>query len=431
MENKNDQVIFVKDLVFAILYKWRLVVAAALVFALLLGGFGAFRFWTAASAEKATENAVSAEIEREALEKALEEAQTLVESQEEYNRNSTIMHIDPYNIFKATVQLTVLTNDNILHEAADTTSAVLQAYAAHLNSDKVINAIAQKMNMESKYLSELITISNSGNTTKSLNISVIYPDKTGAETILNMLKTEVDNANADITAKMGEHSYSCATSIDERVDLSIIDRQNDAIKRQENLLLSLANAEKELEALGSPISIKEIVILAVIGAILGAGMAAAWACFKHIVCNKVYSARVLKNRTDLRILGCVPADNKKNPIDKWLRKLEGRSQGEEQLAVAAATVKNYCADAKTVLITGDCAQADMTPLAEALKNLGVNATVGGSLLRDPAALEKLPGCDCVLLIEKCGCSEYANILLSAERIADQNKPLLGCVLLEG
>ena len=84
-----------------------------------------------------------------------------------------------------------------------------------------------------------------------------------------------------------------------------------------------------------------------------------------------------------------------------------------------------------MLIAGDCAQADMAPIAEALKNLGVNVTVGGSLLRDPGAPEKLPAADCVLLVEKCGCSNYANILLTAERIADQNKPLLGCVLVEG
>lgn len=429
-KNKNEQVIFVKDLVFSAFYKWRWIVAMALVFALVLGGIAGIIQWkNTSNATSENAEASNAETKKQQLDKAVEDAQMMVASQEEYNLNSIIMNLNPYSVYKATLQLTVLTNDDIMHEAADTTSAVLQAYSAHLNSDKVIDTLAQQMKMESKYLAELITTANSGSTTKSLTVNVVYPDKAGAEAILNGLKAELEKAAVEITEKMGEHSYSYATSVDERVDLTIIDKQNEAIKRQDTLLAALATAQQQRDALdGFPLS---VVLFAVLGAFLGAALVAGYACFKHIISNKVYSARVLRNRTGLRVLDCVPANGKKNAIDQWLRKLEGRSLDENCLNVAAANVRNYCLNANNVLITGDCSQADMAPVADALKNLGVNVAVGGSLLRDPSALEKLPSCDCVLLIEKCGCSEYANILLSAERIADQNKPLLGCVLIEG
>lgn len=439
-KNKDEQVIFIKDLIFAALYKWRWIVALALVFALILGGITGIEQWKAANDVASDETVRAAMIayenKKQLLEKAEEDARKMVESQEEYNLNSAIMSLDPYGVFKASLQLTVLTNKDVQHEAADTTSAILQAYAAYLSSDTVMDAISLEMGMESKYLSELITMSNSGSTTKSLTINVIYPTKEGAETILSMFKAEVENGSVEISKKMGKHSYSYTASVNERIDLSIISKQEEATKRLEDLRAALTTAQQQRNALPRPsfgvtASVKKVVIFTILGAVLGAAMVAGCAFVCHILSNKVYSARVLKNKTDLRILGCVPAKGKKNPIDKWLRKLEGRSLGADRLRVTIATVKNYCGDAKNVLIAGDCAAADMAPIAEALENAGVHITVAGSILRDPGAPEKLPACDCVLLVEKCGCSQYANIILTAERIADQNKPLLGCVLVEG
>lgn len=439
-KERNDQVIFIKDLLFAAFYRWRWIVAVALIFAVILGGITGISQWKAASdvaSDEMVQAAMTAyENQKQLLEKAEEDAQKMVESQEEYNLNSAIMSLDPYGVYKASVALTVLTDKEIQYEAEDNTSAILHAYAAHLSSDKVIDAMATEMKMESKYLNELILMENGGSKTKCLSITVSYPDKEGAEKILTMLTAEVENANIEVTKNLGKHNYSYTASVDERIDLTIIDKQDEATKRLETLRTALTAAQQQRNALQKPsfgvsASLKKVVILAIVGAFLGACLVAGCAWFGHIVSNKVYSARVLKNKTGLRILGCVPAAGKKNPIDAWLRKLEGRSLGEDRLSVAIATVKNYCADGQNVLIAGDCAQADMAPIAEALKNLGVNVTVGGSLLRDPGAPEKLPAADCVLLVEKCGCSNYANILLTAERIADQNKPLLGCVLVEG
>lgn len=441
MENtRNDQVIFVKDLLFAALYKWRWIIAMAIAFALVLGGIVGASQW------KATSNVASEEVIQEAmadyenelqlLQKAEDDAQKLVDSQEEYNLNSAMMSLDPYSVYNVTIELTVLTESQIQSEAENNTGAILHAYASYLNSNKVIDALAEALQIQSKYLSELIVMDNGGSETKCLSITVSYPDKEGAETILDQLSSEVENANTFVTQKLGAHNYSYTASVDERIDLTVIAKQEEAAKRLETLRTALTTAQQQRQALQMPsfgvsASVKKVVIFAVLGAFFGAAMVVGCAWVGHIVNNNVYSARVLKNKTGLRILGCVPANGKKNPIDAWLRKLEGRSLGEHQLPVVVATVKNYCAEAKNVLILGDCAQADMEPVADALAQENINVMMGGNLLRDPAAPEKLPECDCVLLVEKCGSSSYANILLTAERIADQNKILLGCVLVEG
>lgn len=437
----KDQVIFVKDLLFAALYQWRKIIIAAVIFAVALGGFGAITEWksvtTPISDEEKQTIMDSYEYNKKLLEEKVENAQQMVKNQEEYKLESAIMALDPYSIYRATIELTVLTDKELQHEAADNTSAILYAYEAYLGSDQVVSFIAEEMELKAKYLTELIAMKNGGSATKSLSITVTYPDAEGAQQIKGLFLAALDDAKQQITQNLGAHNSSVvASGVNERIDLSIIDRQNEATTRLTSLNTALEESKAQLDALTEPnfrtnISVKKVIILAILGGILGAGLVACFAWVSHIAGGKVYSARVLKNKTDIRILGCAPVSQNKNPIDRWLCELEGRSLGEDSLAVAIATTRNYCTCEQSVLILGDCEKNDLELVAQELTKLGVQAQVCGSLLRDPVALEMLPKCDSVLLVERCGCSNYANILLTQERIADQNKPLIGCVLLEG
>lgn len=443
MEHENkEQVVFVKDLLFAALYQWRRILAAALVFALLFGCATFLSLQKKASAVPSGEEAqaVMDEYSRQKLllEKMAENAQNLVSSQEAYQMESTLMHLDPYAVYKATIELTVQaqTDPDTLYSGIDTVSPYLHAYAVYLRSDPVMNAIADAVGLKSKYLTELIGLVDGGATTRSLSVTVSYPTAEGAQQILTMLMDALEDAQAPIRQSIGEHTVSIVTSgVGECIDLAIIELQNAAVKRLDTLRTQLSSVQTKLSSLKAPslssqISTKRIVIFAILGAILGAGLVAcaAWIC--HIADGRVYSARVLRNKTCVRVLGCVPM-RKRGPVDRWLRKLEGRSTGEDCLDVAAATVRNYCTGIQNLMIVGSCDTESQEAVAQALKALGVQATACGSLLHSAEALNALPACDAALLVEKCGCSRYTHILQTMERIADQEKPLLGCVLLDG
>ena len=55
---------------------------------------------------------------------------------------------------------------------------------------------------------------------------------------------------------------------------------------------------------------------------------------------------------------------------------------------------------------------------------------GGNLLESLTAIEALPKCDAVLLVERCGVSRYSQINAQMQAIQGVNKQLLGCVVLE-
>ena len=442
MENQNnEQVIFVKDLLFAALYQWRRIVAAALLFAVALGVFSLFseiRKSSLAPSEQEKQAAYEQyEQTKQLLTTQLETAEKLYASQKEYYKSSVYVKLDPYHVYQATIELTVPVNPEILYaiNAApqDNVGAILYAYKAYLSSDPVIAAVAKEMDLEAKYLWELIHFGYS-EATRSLSMTVNYTTQEGAQKLLDLFLVYFQQAQQQVKDRAGDHvSNIVVSSVNERIDQSLTSTQSNAKTHLENLEAEVAAVQEALGALSEPVftsssvSVKKVVLLAAVGAVLGSFLIAGIAWLGYISNGKVYSARTLRSATGIRVLGCLPVKERKNAVDRWLRKLEGRST-EPQLDVIAAAVRNCC-PGKKLLITGDATQQEA--LSQELQKLGLQPCVCGNLLDNTQALEALPSCDAVLLVESCGSSQYTQILQTAERVADQNKPIIGCVLLEG
>ena len=445
MEQERDlQVIFIKDLLFAALYQWRRILIAALVFALLLAGMATVFQWKNASPTQPEQ--LQTEEEAYQKQKLLLETKRahilkLIDSQQTYNATSALMLLDPCSVYKATVQLMVQTDYQILpgmtYQNPDNTDAILQAYAVYLKGEDILQSAAEALDLNTKHLSELISVEQKSGSIRSLAITIFFYSAEGAEQILNAVTNCVQTAKPQIEQAVGAHSINTISSgVSEQIDLTIADKQTTATTRVDTLKKSLADVDAQLSALQAPVfsgnnlSSKAILILSVIGGILGAGLTACIAWVRHIAGTKVYSARTLRNRTGIRILSCIPAPGKQNPIDRWLNKLEGRNLDENQAVLAAVTIRNHCLPGKKVLIACD-RDCTYPAFADAIEKAGVQAVFSGSLIRDAAALEALPDCDAVVLLAKCGCTTNDDIERSIELIADHGKQMLGCVLLGG
>lgn len=444
MDNKKDnQVIYIKDLLFAALYQWRRILITALVLAVILGAVGTFseykRVATVPSEEALQKSWDVYNEQKSNLEERVVQAQAQIESQEEYNAKSPVMSLNPYGVYKAFIELTVQTDYEILpgmvYQNPDNTNAILHSYVVHLTGDQVLQSIADALGLKVKYLAELIYLENGGSSTRSLSITVTYYSAEGAEQILDTLKECMQTVEPQIDQAVGEHSISIVTEgVSERIDLSVTTKQTAAVNRLDNLHTALTDLKTQLNALQPPeaeasISVKKIVIFAVLGAVLGAGIICCAAWFSHIANGKIYSARTLWNYTGLKVLGCIPDSSKK--CASWLRKLEGRCVSGDSSAVVAANVRNYCKDTASLLVICDCDEEASSTVTSLLQNTGMHFTACGSLLTDTAALDALPTCDAVLLIEMCGSSRYTNVLQMSKLIADQGKQLVGCVLVGG
>lgn len=435
---RDDQAIFFKDLIFAALFRWRQMLALGVAFALVLGALGVVKALGNKTPEPTQQELEEYRVRQQTLQDAADAAQAQLDNQQRYVADSVLMNMDPYHVYMAKLELTVLSDFRIQPDKSfqdpDLTEALLFAYKTQFDSDLVLGAIAQQLQLENRYLQELMVLKVESSA-KSLSISVRCKDEAMAEAVLEGFRGQLELIQTQVTRLVGEHTLSVVNdSINQRVDSALAERQTAEKNRVTELEDELALAQGNLLGLSAPgaggVSYKKALIYAIIGLIGGAGIVACVEWVKHLAGGKVYSQRTLRNKTGIKILGCAPAGSCKCPLDNWLRKLEGRSMDEARMAVVAAGVANHCGQ-KKLLVTGGAGEEGRGRLLEALRQAGVMAWDGGSLLRSAEAMKALPEYDLVLLVEQCHVSGYYEITDALERIDEHNKQLLGCVLLDG
>lgn len=450
--NNGDQVIYLKDLLFSALYRWKRILVWGLVLAILLGGLKGISAYRAAKAAQAQLNdparqvleLESYEAEKDALESQLTTLQENIQRQTAYLEESVLMQLDPYAFYEVSLSVYIDTGYQILpgmdYQSPDLTKAIISSYITVLTGEASAQAVASAMGIDPVYLLELISTSASDGT-NTLQIRAKYPDQKGAEKLLTLLVQQLTRIQSDISQTVQAHELRTIQQyVRQMSDTDLADMQTQQEQALMDLYDSIDATEAELEALVPPqtqaagigSTVKSAVIFAIIGGVLGVFLAVLTAWIGHIGSSKVYSARTLCNRTNIKVLGCVNTAGGQDPITAKLRALEGRSLSDsaQQTQLIAANIRNLCKDSKHLLVTGSVDAASITDaLCQAMP--GMQITGCGSLLADIAAVEALAKCDHVLLVEKCGVSRYTDIDQTLSMIVDNGKKLLGCVLLDG
>lgn len=428
MDNQQtERTIYFKDLVFSVLYRWRAVLVAMLIGALLLGGME----WLSAS-DKVTLNSVSItpenQIKIDQYQNTLERTQRLIESHEVYLDESILISLDSYAAYTAGMYVSVYPAAEI---PSDQAAALLYAYRTGLLDAAVMEALGKQYAMEPIYLMELITaeVTNTG----VLNITVRGRTQEEAEAIAASLSEMLEAQQETVSQTMVSHKLQMSSfTSGPAIDKALYDLQNAAQQRLTTLKNTVTSATTELNKL-LPTQLlagkAQPLLFAVVGAFLGAFLIAAIACVQHIGSGKVYSARTLKDRTGVRILGRVCGKMRK-PIDRWLRKLEGRAVHTQPDAIIA-NIANRCADVKHLLVFGACDAQLIRPLTEALNGSGVQCTLCAEPAGSAEAIKALPHCDAAVLVETCGESAYDDVIWTVETVKEYGKTLLGCVLIDG
>lgn len=455
--NHDEQVIYLKDLLFSVLYRWKKILVWCLILAALLGGFkgvSAYRDMKSALAQlsdpaQQQQTMELYESEKTSLEDQMQTLQDNIQRQTDYLQASILMQLNPYAFYEATVSVYISTDyqiqPNKTYQDPDLTNALINGYTTVLTGDASMQAIADEMGIEVMYLSELLTTSalpkdSALAGTNTLTLSFKYPTEEGAQQLLGLVSQQLSSIQDELADSIQEHEmHIIRQDVRQASDMLLMEEQNLQVQKLTDLYDKKDLLQIDIDALVMPqvpatsISsvIKSAVIFAVIGGVVGAVLAVLAIWIGHICSNKVYSARTLRNRTQLKTVGCINVMKKMGPVTKALRKLDNRciAEASQQAQLVAASVRNLCEDSKHLLVTGT---ADSTVLMDALHQAmpGVQIS-GGNLLTDISAVEALSRCDRVLLVEQCGTSCYTDVQQTAAMIADNGKLLLGCVLLNG
>ena len=456
MENiKKERLIYLKDLIFTALYQWKKLLIGAIVLAVLLGGYqGITGLIDLKSPEKldsiTKQNQINQEryeAEVDSLKKQIETLRNQVRSQQEYLDNSLLMQLQPYDFYEASLVIYVDTDYQILpgmeYQNINPAHAIVKSYESLLLGSDCLQAMADAMDTEPRYLKELMTITCNYDTESSnanvMQIIAKAADEAQAQQLLELLTQQLGVQQKNISASVGSHRYRIVEQATRQAfDQALADQQKAENERLTTLLTSQTNAQTSQAELKAPslqsdngkAVLKKTIVFAVVGAVAAVFLGVVILWVRHIGSAKVYSCRTLLDRTGVKILGAVSLDAPCNPIDKMLIQLEGRQLGDtqSQAALLAANIRAIGKGSQTVLLTGG---ADAQVLLQALKEAGVQAEFAGDILNSSEALQALERCDAVVLTEQCHVSRYEDVNRRMDLIQDYGKHLLGCIVYGG
>lgn len=456
-----EQEIDLKELMFAVLHKWRPILALAVVLALVLGGYkglSTYRNENDESTRKEAEEQYQKELKFynenvESCEREIDNLEKDITRQQEYLEESVLMNMSPYDEWEARAELFVKTDYEIMpdmvYQNIDFTGTVLQSYQSALTSAEFMETVAANAELESRYLQELVNITV-GRTDNKINnlltIQVICGEEAKAREILDDILDGVNQFKGQIRTVVGNHIISQVNrSLGAKVDLELAEKQKNERQRLTDLNTALNTKKDERDQMEEPTvvvasstaGVKSAIKYGLIGGVLGAFIVVFFVCVSFVMSDRVYSAKELKYRFKVKILGSLPvADSKKtNKIDAWLNRMEGRGQNKDtniEYSLITANISNYAGNSQSLLVIGGAREELINHVTSELTGrlAGVKVVCGGDLLSDAEGLKKLPGCDGVVLVEQCKESLYSNVELEIEKIHDMDKKIIGCVVFE-
>lgn len=442
----EDQVISLKTMAFSVLRRWKAVILVALVLALALGGLRGVLTWREISNpeyradqmenyQQAMED-YEAELERYTFQ--LDMIREDIRQQQDYIQNSVLMQADYRSVYVATAGLYVHAED------VETAASIAFAYRVVLLESSRIQAIAQALDMEPKYLRELIDLTSEGTRNPLLTIDVRHSSREGAQQILQMLLAELDAMHTVVENASCPHTVSpISGGISAEVDLDLADQQkdeNDRLERYTDELDDYLKAEEvpvapAAPALGMGAVAKSAIIFAVLGGVLGAFLVVAWACVAYVLGDQVYSGEEIQGRLGIRLLGKIALRGKKRcALDRWLDAKEHRAEFGDPCAysMAAVNIRNHGTRMQPILVSGSADDQTVANYVEQLRKDLPELQIlwHGSLLQSVEAVEQLPHCGGVLLVEQCGKSRYTAVARQIEAVRGVNQNLIGVVTLE-
>lgn len=457
MNDGYEQEIDLKDLLFFVLSKWRLVIGVTVIFAVLLGGYKYFKSSTGAEnkeyvaelEEQYQEDIDTYEKTKSGLELTIKSLTSNIEHEVKYEEDSLLFQTDPNNKLTASADVfvtmdTLLQESNVAVLGTDPADPVVKAYASVVTSGNFLVPFSEEENIDMSYLKELVQTDTDyeGN---MFTITVTYKDEDTAGKILEMALESLKSAENDIKGQLGGHSTVVMNqSISNVVDPELLVFQNG---RRESLLLmrqrlteakkSLADIKKPAEpnSISSSGILKSGIKYGVLGGVLGAFVSVFLICVMFLMSSKLYSSEELKKRFGLKIFGVFSTyrgEKKSSLVDSWLARLEGKEYipDDEVRNRIAANIRNFAKKDSKILLTGTVPDRILQELQSDLqaKLVDINFSVGYDLNKDTLTLEMLPEHDGIILVEVRGGSKYGQIEKEIEIIQEVKKPILGCIV---
>lgn len=479
---KFDIDIEIKDIIWELVRKWRIIVALAVICGVALTAYQ-YRIdmnKTDVVTVKKTQEELEASMSAQDLDEvtAAVALRRQVDERSAYMEASELMKINPYEENVVFLQYYVNADSETVSLDAN------DAYIAYVNQGALATAIAETGNYEQEqvYLAELISVVKeeagayinaksaadrmaltveSGAEERVFTVKVIGTSKEAAEALAADVKAELQAYSSVVTANIGAHQLKLMTENSTVIaDQSLAELQNwnaTSIKTISNNLDSMKNemtgdqitlytyrTTVVEEVVNAPvtttttekvvsISMKHLVIGVVVGVVLGCAVIAVLYLFAAALRN----GEEVKNLYGVKILGYIDdsAYQKKKLfgfVDNLILKLENMGKkkltfAQEVEMVCANILLNCKKNEATEIFLATCAgdsipEAVMSAIVDKCAQRNISVTTGRDIAYDAETLEKLVKVGRVVFVEKERVSlydeMYREILLCKEHDVD-------------
>ena len=452
-EIRNEVEIDLIQLLLLCIRKWKTILLAGVVCALILGGYKGVRGLSQVGSAAAIEADESAEDKLTAYDSTLasykaqlDRLNETFEKNQAYEQESIIMNMNSNDYYSGSITYYISTDYKIMpdktYQDVDHSEDITQAYLSYLSSSECLSFVQSKLSekIPVKYLSELIRVSGTG---RVITIKVVGDTSDRTSEILTAVSEAVDSYKKEIDAKIHEHKldlmeYSEAEnipssrSVDEggynygsQTQIRVTNGQNSFTDRnyvadfqrqfsdnQNNLtnqIVSIYNnytalSDKKVSAeSGSGITrsqaLKSGIKYGIIGLVLGIFVAAGFIVFKAIIEDKINNAGEISYLFGLRIFGDYKSGTGNNAFSKLLYKMsygDALSDKEKFYQVAAANVKTFAAafkdeDIKEISMVGRIGSETLKNIVDSVNAINGDETVkaAGDIIVDAEAINAI------------------------------------------
>ncbi|MBQ8080269.1 MAG: hypothetical protein IJ240_00030 [Clostridia bacterium] len=434
---------------FAVLYRWRVILAGALILMVLLYGWQAYRVSQGANWLEQEQYKLSlSEYERQVqtAQSSLDLARQRKAEREEYQALSLRTQIDYQYQWTArkryVVRLSEGEEGGSASQLQNPLTPLLNMYTSLLSSTSLPEEerLALIDRAAPRYWADVVSV---GADTEGgqLIVSVIGPDQAFVEKLMDYMAQKVlGTAQGEAAAILPHTIREISSEVNEAINTSLLEEQNalSAAIRAYQEAMDEAQAElnrlRDQKASVQPGSHKTR--YAAIGLALGALLTCVYFALRYIFSGRLREAADVSERYDLPLLGQVasssPARRSGRGLDGWLeRKARGAQSAENPYARIAEQLKPRC-EGKRVVLTGSVGSDKLNQVSEELAGRVPNAAqwiVLPDITQSAETVRGVAQADGVILVEEIGVSIERRIDLEVEQLLVAHAEMLGCVII--
>ncbi len=447
------QEIDLKTLIFHLLYRWRSLLLAAVIGAVLLG---VYQYWTVSSLHaegRLTKDEQQYEINvvnyRNTLNNAkknIETYQKLVAQQESREANSVWLNLDAENvwenrhIFFVQMDHDAMTTQQ-LSSNRDLADGIISVYSTTL-----LNGLdPEKMKAllgtgESRYIQELV-LCEPEYEANTFTLRILGASEENVRAAMTYFTERIQTVCDDKAQALGKHTLTLLSedvfcAADDQLSLAQKELTEEKSKNQQAIQTNQATLNKLLDSREPGRPGMHIPRFAVLGFLLGFILLGAVYLVKYIFAGVVRDDKELTGRYGLAVYGNFYRSRARRPgkgVDRWLEKLEsrmGHSEDDVVLKNIAALIRENC-EGGEALLTGTVSDGKLSGLKASLAPLteGIHLSTESDFTHNAAAVTASKQTANVLLVEEKFTSLRHSVDLMAEELIINGSNVKGCIVL--